>query len=254
MDLTLLGLTAKESEFYNQLLLHGPSTVRELEKITGEQRTNCYIVLKSLENQQLVVRDDLQPVLRFKAANPHVLKTLHAKRLAGMRNVSQYITKNIPNLASLHRLTTEQQGLAYFNNLEGLKAVHRDMLTSATMVRSFISETIVQDRPEVYETLIKESVARRGQLGIKSQFIACAATEPYLSKTHLSQQGVEVRVLETSIFDGEITVYGNKVALTSYKRDGLQTIVISDKALVATFHAIFLACWEVAGATKTSVR
>lgn len=242
MDLTILGLTVKESRFYNELLKRGPQTVRELERLTGEQRTNCYSILKSLEDCNLVVRDDLYAVLKFKANDPQLIRKLLAEKQSEMQNVNKYLTESLPKLKSLYRLTTEQRGIAYFTDAEGFRAVYEDMLAAKKPLRSFVSETIVQEQPALYESIITQHVAKRSKLGISSQFIACAATAPHLSKAHFKQPGIEVRVLDASVFDGEITLYGDKVALTSY-REGLQTIVLSDKAMTRTFQAIFEACW-----------
>jgi|GEM_PF-4952319 len=247
MDLTLLGLTPKESRFYNELLQRGPSTVKELEKLTGEQRTHCYVILKSLEHRRLVVRDDFYAVLKFRANDPQIIRKLLADKQAEMQSVSKQLTKSLPKLSSLYRLTTEQRGVAYFNDIDGFRAVYQDMLATKGPVRSFISETIVHDQPELYETLIKQYVAKRSRLGVASQFIACKATQPYLSKAHFKQPGVEVRVLDDAdLFDGEITLYGDKIALTTYTEGALHTIVINNKALAQTFGAIFQTSWEIA--------
>jgi sugar-specific transcriptional regulator TrmB len=251
MDLTLLGLNHKESQFYNHLLQRGPMAVKELESLTGEQRTNCYVILKALEDQNLVVRDDLHAVLRFCANDPQIIRKILLEKQADIQNVNKYLTKSLPKLSSLYRLTTEQQGVAYFNDIDGLRVVHEDMLAAGGPVRSFISETIAQDQPALYESLVKQSVAKRSRLGITSQFIACKATEPYLSKVHFKQPGIEVRVLDAALFDGEVTIYGHKVALTSYKAGALQTIVMNDKALARTFRSIFEACWNSAAHTTT---
>lgn len=248
MDLTLIGLTSKESRFFNELLLRGPSTVRQLEKLTGEQRTNCYMILKSLEQHSLVERDDFYAVLRFKAKDPHHIRKLLAAKQAEIQGVNKYLTKTLPKLNSLYRLTTEQRGIAYFNDLEGFRAVHEDMLLATGTVQSFISETIVKEQPELYQTIVKQYVAKRAQNGTKSQFIACRATAPHLQAAHFTQPGIEVRVLDADIFDGEITIYGEKVALTSYRRGALQTIIVHDKTLARTFRAIFGACWKTASA------
>jgi sugar-specific transcriptional regulator TrmB len=246
MDLTLLGLSLKESRFYNQLLLRGPTAVRDLEKLTGEQRTNCYAILKSLEAHQLVVRDDLLPTLRFKANDPRLIRKLLAEKQAEINNVNRYFTESLPKLSSLYRLTTEQQGVAYFTDTEGFIAVYEDMLQAGHTICSFISETIVHEQPRLYEAIVIEHAAKRGKRGIASRLLACTATAPYLSGEHFSQRGVEVRVLDADIFDGEITIYGNKVALTSYKTGALQTLVLNNKALAKTFQAIFDTCWTMA--------
>lgn len=246
MDLTLFGLTPKESSFYNELLSRGPQTVRELERITGEQRTNCYAILKSLETYNLVVRDDLYAVLKFKANNPKFIRQLLVEKQSKLRSVNEYFTEMLPRISSLYRLTTEQQGVSYFTDIEGFRAVNEDMLAASGMVRSFISETIVREQPKLYETMITQYVAKRGKLGIRSQFIACTATARYLTNPHLKQPYVEVRVLDEDIFDGEITLYDNKIVLTSYKRGALQSLVLNNDALAQTFRAIFETCWAVA--------
>ncbi len=244
MDFTQFGLTAKEARFYNELLLKGPLTVRSLSTITEEQRTNCYLILGSLEKQKLVERNDLHAVIRFQAKDPNALRRILAKQQEEIRNVNNILTKSLPKLSALYKLTTERQGIAYFEDIEGYQAVHEDML-SADTVQSFISETIVRERPDTY-AIVKKYVRRRANNGTLSYFLACPASVANIRNDHLVQKNVEVRTMDTDTFDGEITLYGKKIALTSYEKQRLNTLVITDVAQLRTFRAIFQTAWEQA--------
>lgn len=246
MDLTQFGLTAKEARFYNELLQKGPLTARALSTLTGEQRTNCYLILDSLEQQQLVERDDLHAVLRFRAKDPNNLRQILFKKQQEIQIVNKNLTKSLSKLSALYKLTTERQGIAYFEDIEGYRAVQEDML-SANSVQSFISETIVLQRPDIYD-LVKKYVRLRSSHNIYSQFLACRASAIGIRNDHLKQPNVEVRIMNTETFDGEITLYGKKIALTSYEKERLSTLVITDTAQLKTFRAIFQAVWDTAEA------
>jgi len=244
MDLTQLGLSAKEARLYNELLLKGPLTVKAISALTGEQRTNCYLLLKSLEKQQLVERDDLHAVLRFQLRDPANLRQILARKQQEIQNVNKNLTKYLPKLSALHKLTTERQGLAYFEDVEGYCAVQEDMF-STKVVKSFISETIITARPDIYD-IIRKYVRLRSSQHIHSQFLACPATRAGLANDHLRQTNVEVRIVDSDTFEGEVTIYNHKIALTSYEKQRLSTLVITDPPQFKTFQAIFQATWDKA--------
>lgn len=244
MDLTQFGLTAKEALFYNELISKGPMTVKALSAANKEQRTNCYVILKSLESQQLVERDDLHAVLRFRAKDPANLRNILAKKQSEVQIVNKNLTQSLPKLQALYKLTTEVQGVAYFEDVEGYKAVQDDMLTANT-VKSFISDTIVHERPDMFG-IIKKYVQLRSDNQVKSYFLSCSDIALAMRSDHLRYPNVEVRSVNTDIFDGEITIYNNKIALTSYEKQRLSTLVISNDAQLKTFLSIFEAVWSQA--------
>lgn len=241
MDFTQFGLTAKEALFYNELISRGPLTVKALSSVTNEQRTNCYIILRSLESQQLVERDDLHAVLRFRAKDPSNLRNILAKKQSEIQIVNKNFTQSLPKLQALYKLTTEVQGVAYFEDIEGYRAVQEDMLAANT-VKSFISDTIVNQRPDMFG-IIKKYVRLRSDKQIKSQFVSCSDVALDMRSNHLNHPYVELRAVDTGLFDGEIALYNNKIALTSYEKKRLSTLVISNNAQLTTFQSIFELIW-----------
>jgi sugar-specific transcriptional regulator TrmB len=244
MDLSKVGLSKKEEKFYKELLEHGPQTVRMLSERMDEQRTNCYLILDSLVELGLVKRDDLQSVTRFCATHPRSLQKLVLDKQKNLRETSQSIAQSIPELTSLYRLSTEKNGIAYFEGLKGYIAVHDDMYHTEELL-IFISHTIFQRQPEIYD-MVQKKIRGRGKNGVRSRFIACAATKPDLQAVNLNHPNTEVRATEAAIFDGEISIYDNKVVLTTYEKNKLKTLVITDPAQAQTFRAIFELVWSAA--------
>lgn len=242
MDLTELGLTAKEALFYQELVAHGPQTVKTLSASTKEQRTNCYLILQELIDLELVERDDGKPVARFRPKHPNQLKRTLAREQQQLKRIDQNLTRALPELTSLYRLSTEQKGIAYFQGLEGYGAVHDDMNESSEVL-SFISETIFGNQPKLY-SLLQKKMKQRTDKHIPSRFLACRATKPFVRAAHLNRPGVEVRILEADLFTGEVTIYNDKVAFTTYKHNSLTTLVINDSVQAQTLRSIFEVLWQ----------
>lgn len=242
MDFTELGLSKKEAIFYKELLTHGPQTVKALSASTGEQRTNCYLILQALTQSELIERDDSKPIARFRAKHPDQLKRTLLRQQQQLRSISQSLSEALPELASLYRLSTQEQGIAYFQGLDGYEAVHDDM-NNASEVLSFINETIFVHQPKVYD-LLQKKMKQRSAKHIPSRYLACQVTKPFIHTAHLSRSSLQVRALPAELFDGEITIYGQKVALTTYTRGSITTLVITDPAQAQTFRAIFEVLWQ----------
>lgn len=242
MDYTQLGLSEKESMFYNQLITKGPLTVKMLSVITGEQRTNCYIILNSLEDKKLIDRDDLHSVLRFYVKDPTNLKSLLIEKQNNLNNVNKNLTHYLPKLQSLFKLSTQNQGVSLFEDLAGYQAVQEDMLDAKT-IKSFISHSIPIYQPEVFK-ITQQYVKLRCSNNIKSYFLTCPKNPVKNMSGHLMHENIEVKLAPNCMFEGEITIYKHKIALTSYNKERLSTIVINDQAQLKTFQSIFSFIWE----------
>ncbi len=237
-----LSLKEKEALFYVELLTYGPQTVKTLSMKTGEQRTNCYLILESLIEQSLVERDESKPVARFRAAHPSNLRRLAiAKQKEATDHVRDLATV-LPDLTSLYRLTTEKEGISYFTGPQAYEAVLEDM-AHVDEVLVFISKTIFLKQPKIYD-LLQQKLSQRGKNKVRSRFLTCADSKPFVHTVHFNHSNMEVRATPADLFDGEIAIYNNKVVLTTYEVNTLTTLVITDPAQAQTFKSIFEMIWK----------
>lgn len=243
MDFTIFGLTKKQSAVLDNLLLYGPQTVRDVSMRIKEQRTNCYALLEQLVDQELVERDTSLPVTRYQAASPQYLRKGIIKKQEELKNANSYLTKILPELTSLHQLTTKRQGLAYFQTLKGYAAMLDDMASSTTEVLVLASHTNIERHPMAYEILQKK-LAKRSQQKVNTKLIFSLATQHKRTELQdLKSKGIDARIhYEIPLIDGEIAIYNESIAFTSYDTQ-LRTLVVNDSLLTVTFRSIFQALW-----------
>lgn len=241
MDLQELGISPKETAIYMELLTHGPQTVRQLSNTLQEQRTNCYLLLDSLIQAGLVSRNDASKVARFSAEPPERLKSLVLNQQLQLKNVNAKITEALPELTALHKLTTEQRGIAYFQGVKGYAASLDNMNQSETEVLVLGSDESY-NYPKVYELLQLKLVERKNR-GIPSRLLVSILPQEPITSRRLEQNNIQYRRLAMPYIEGEIAIYDEKVAFTTYGRL-ISTLVVSDVVQARTFRALFEILWS----------
>lgn len=243
-----LGLNQKQSQLYQHLLTKGSATASELARDLGEQRTNIYLLLDALTNLGLAEKDDALPVAQFKATNPNKLQELMTARQRALATSSVQMKQALPELLGMYHLNTAHDGMAYFEGLKGYEAALEDMNKTSGEVCVFGATLLEEVRPDAWDILIKKLQKRAlKKINTRIIFETTRKGSSTLSVDHSSllKQYMQARFWGNSVFEGEVALYDNAVVLTSYD-EKLVSLVIKNKAIAATFQAIFNTVWESA--------
>ncbi len=244
-----LGLNPKQSITYTFLLENGVQPASFIADKLGEQRTNVYLIIEQLIQKGLVEKDESQPVVRFRPANPERLLELMSQQQRNLAASSAQLKQQLPLLSGLFHLNVADEGLAYFEGLKGYSAALEDMTTSQFEVCVFGSSDISSNRPDAKDVLNakfqKRSLAKVPTRIIFDESLREASDIPaFLSMT--TKKYTELRHWGHQPFgNGEIAIYGGTVVLTSYD-EKLISLVIKNPAITATFQAIFDTAWNAA--------
>lgn len=140
------GLTNSEAKIYILLVKNSPCPPPRLADMADESRTNTYKLLDSLEEKNLVTRDDTQKKLRYWANNPsNLLDTLKKKR-AEVETAEKRFQGALPTILSEYLTYSDQPLVRYFNGRDEIRKIYDDQLStgeaitfihSAELVRSF---------------------------------------------------------------------------------------------------------------------
>lgn len=240
-----LGLNEKQSLLYQHLLTKGGATASELAKDLGEQRTNIYLLLDVLMQFGLAEKNESTPVAQFKATNPNKLQELMTARQRALATSSVQMKQALPELLGLYHLNTAYDGMAYFEGLKGYEAALEDMNKTDGEVCVFGATKLEEVRPDAWDVLMK-SLKKRALKKIKTRIIFEEAIRHSVTlsvdQSPLLKQYMQARFWGGSSFEGEVAIYDNAVVLTSYD-DKLISLVIKNKAIAATFQAIFETAW-----------
>lgn len=245
MDTQILrkaGLTESQAKGYLALIEHGSLTPAELAEKTGETRTNGYMICEKLETLGLASKKDGSKSM-YAPESPSKLKQLLIAKQKELKATDSELSGILPALLSTYRLTTDKPGVLHLEGIDSLRQVYDDIIKTGDTLRIFPS---AQDRsdPEVAAT-IDAQIKRQRQAGIKTEVLL--REESYARLSPQNDELFEARRGGFMALAAQIMIYGDNVAISTYKNGVVTTIVISPE-VAETFRQIFAVQWHAAPA------
>lgn len=236
--LTHLGLSDSEARVYLAMLKLGPSTVQNIAKTAKLSRTASYQVISSLENKGIASTFFEKKKKLFVAEDPEKLEGYFAQHIGAMQAELSSLNRIIPELRVLQSGDMKPR-VRFYRGTEGIRALFRDLastnppelleITNVDAVYSGIDPKILlEEREKFAETPMKVKVLRRGTPRILS------SKAEYRDIPH-----------DTLNFQGDIWIYGNRIAFTHFVND-IETVIIDNGLFADTMRALFLVIWHCA--------
>lgn len=246
-QLATIGLSKSERTAYDALLSRGTLTPPELAKISGLTRVNSYAALNGLVQKGLVQRREVQNKLAYFLLPPTKLRELARRRRNEIQTNTESLEGIIPTLMNQYALVSGQPGISHYEGIEGIKKVYEATLRppypeEVLVLRSVYDSTI--ENKEVLDYLFKY-VERRAKLGMKNRTISPQGIgHPSLDEEELLRS---LRFLPRENFSipAEISIFGDKVALISMRKDLIATVIQSED-VVQTLRILFELIWQSA--------
>lgn len=115
-----IGLNEKESILYLALLAVDNSSVLDLSKKTGLNRSTTYVVLESLSKKGLVSETTVGKKTHYQAEPPERLETYVEQRKILLEEQAKKLKDIIPQIKSVQREGGEKPIVKYFEGKEGI--------------------------------------------------------------------------------------------------------------------------------------
>lgn len=131
-ELKKAGLTDKEAAVYLASLSLGPSPVQFIARKAKVARATTYVVLENLMDKGLIARYEQGKKTMFVAEAPEQLLHVIDKRKQEMERYYEDINELIPNLRAFMKETNGKAVVRYYEGLEGLNTMRREMLMYST--------------------------------------------------------------------------------------------------------------------------
>lgn len=234
--LEAVGLTKNQSRIYLILIENGELTPPEIAKLSGESRANAYMVLRRLEQLELIEKMTNSKKVSYQALNPVALeKLIETKRLETSR-IENQVKLAMPQMLSYYYSFTEKPGIRLLQGTEGLKEIYNDTLRTKKDIYFMRTPAEVQVMGEDFFARYKK---RRAELGITTYAITVG---PYSLRRTLQDDALKmVRTwINASDYTApvEINVYGDKVAYLVYGEE-IMGVVIQSKFIAESMRQIF---------------
>lgn len=239
-QLAKLGFSDKEAKVYLASLEIGPSPVQKISQKAGVKRATTYVMIQSLMDRGLMSSYEKGKKTFFAAEKPSRLNNIIENERASVESRKAILDEILPTLLSFG--AHEQRPMvSFFEGLEGLKAIHDDVLrTTDKSLENIVAldDALSLDVGDEHVSDLREKLAKKG-VGVRILYSSKNRKLDLPSKLRW-----QVRKMPIDVFPihGELTLYGDKVAAFSYRGKIFGTIVES-KEIAQTIRVLFELAW-----------
>lgn len=225
-----IGLKQNEAEIYLFLLQNGISTPPQIAKGTNIARTNCYNILKSLQEKDVVDLIEKGKRDAYVARDPESLKLSIERKLESIERV-------LPDLQAAYVVQKNKPGFRFFDGWEEVKNIYGLTLESKEIYAIGSTERLLDLDLKFFENYVK-TVDKKG---IKFNDL--------LTHTSKQKSGPLIESLTNSLYStcfipekyGEnltdILIWEDNIALITLEEPIFGTVITS-KPLADTFRTI----------------
>lgn len=231
-----LGLNEKEAKVYLACLELGSATVQEVSDKAGVKRTSVYNFLEDMKVRGFITEVKHGKRILLTAEDPHTL-------LKKADEQKKQLEEMLPEFLSIYNLPGEKPKVKFYQGIEGLKRIYEDTFKEGGPMY------LISDYERMFEAIDPEWMwqyaKKRTEKGIKAFSIAKEGTRGQEVKKRDTQQLRETRFIKDVNFETEINIYGNKVALLSFRRP-YAGVIIEDRAITQTLRSMWKIIWNQA--------
>lgn len=234
------GLDKHEAALYLSSLSLHEASMSEIAKKAGIKRSSAYLVFKTLEQKGLMGSFKMKKGLRFVATQPEILISKSQLRLNDLQTI-------LPQLKSLSEKSDHKPKITFYEGEEGYKIMTEDSLKlNNNTLRHIGSITelhkIIGEKYD-FDYYIPNRIKRKNFL----KAIYSADVSEMVKNLNDSKELREIRYLPKKYECKTATlIYGNKVAITSTKKE-LITIIIESEEIAGGERAKFDLIWDLLG-------
>lgn len=221
-----LGLSPSQAKAYLLLVLGGKLSPADLMAKTGESRTNAYMVLDRLVELGMAIKDEVGKKLVYRSNSPVGLAKIAERQRERATQAEAKIRDAMPELVKFYHTHRTQPGVRFLQGREGLREVYKDHLKNGGDEVIFRTKA---DNDYYGDDLINYMVERAAR-GIQTDMISPYQAGMYhYAKTENVKYKRQVTFVPEEAYSApvEISVYGTKLAITSFGEEAIATLIES---------------------------
>jgi HTH-type transcriptional regulator, sugar sensing transcriptional regulator len=234
-----IGFSKKKAKIYLAILELGDASANDIAKEVGIKRTTVYNILPELIDDGFVKKTIKNKRSVFFIEDPNLLKTHLEEKL-------KMIEKSLPEFRSLQNILPFKPKIVFYEGFGGVKELYKDTLdnsSSGDLIQSFTGITDYQRL--IPKDISKEYIENRIKKKIRIRVIAINSEVAQKWKKNAIKELREIKIVNDAgfKFDGDMEIYGNKVALISY-RENFMSVVIESKEISQMQRMAFELMWN----------
>lgn len=239
-----LGFTESESKTYLSALETGPSSVQDLARKARISRVTAYAAIEALMGHGLMSTVQKGKKQYYAAESPDRLISVVEERARQMQDKLHEVRDAVEQLKLIHR--GEKPIVKLFEGHEALKTIQNDMLSTRPKAVYEIG-----NRDDIAATYDFEKEIRPWINELKQQkpnYRSLIWSKQQMAASH----GILIQLpADIHPFGGDIIVYDNKVALSTFRGKQI-SVLIESKDIADTMWALFDYVWKCMQRAETS--
>lgn len=249
-----IGFTKRESRIYLELLKLGPQAVSVLAKKSEFNRTTAYSILKSLEKKGVVCSYVSRGVKFFVANDPNCLVGYVDQKCKMFDYYRGEILRLVPEYRSLAgKYSFKKPIVRYFEGIEGIKRVIADFFDTDMKLMAILSFDEKWRDSELWNFILghmKNSITNNDKVKLRIITPDTKKVRAFLNsniKNYFELEEVLFVPPENfnKIFENQIGIYDDKVAIVRLEKGEEYGIIIENKDIADMHRDIFrMACGE----------
>ncbi len=243
--LTNLGLQDKEPDVYLALLrTPGAQPASIIATRANLNRTTVYKTLVKLVKKGLVTKTQRHGITCFFAEDPeNRLKLLVEEREKQLGEMSQAMLEALPLLTMNEEDVDSLPKIRYYEGIEGIKQIYEAVLKEEK------DQYRYGDITKIYEALgiyTDEYIKKRNELGFTTHAIMPFYEKDEKELKKNKREHREVLYIPHKLFpiEGEVRIFGNKVAIMSLRKESPIGVIIESKTIAKMFNSIYMLTWK----------
>ncbi len=231
----ILNLTDEEALVYTTALQLGEASLLEIAEKSGVHRTSIYRFLDAMIQRQVLIATKKKKRTVYSAADPEQLKEYIQTKVHEMNRL-------LPDLKAIQNSVSAKPRVQFFEGIEGIKHVYADTIKEGKPMDGYGDfEFTVKVMGDYFRDYYIPARIRRGFLWRGILRDSPAARE---WGKHDNRDLRESRFLPGGDITTEINIYGNKVALVSFRSIVPFAVLIEDADIAHTQHVAWQGLWD----------
>lgn len=241
-DLENIGLTEKEARVYLATLELAQSSVQDIAKKAGVNRTTTYVILDSLITKGLASTYQKEKKIYYMAESPETLGSVFALQKKEIEEKQKYMQTLLPELRAIYNRQEDKPTVRFFEGKEGLRTMINEMMSCRDKVVRMIYS--VDNLVHVFN---QDEVFQARQIRIQKKISTKVLYTKKQGELPSTPDGERIKISEEEFpISADIALFDNRVRIASLGGKKLSGVIIQDAEIYKTLVSLFELAWEAA--------
>lgn len=233
------GLSKEEIAVYLAGLELGERPVQDIARKAGTKRPTTYKILESLMSKGLFYQTFRGKKRFFGAQDPKELEIDFKRKASELERI-------MPELYSIYNTPGIKPKVKFYEGISGAISIYEDTIVSSPQGGEILSYTGIRNLNDIFPKQYPEKyIKKRVEKSIRARIIAVDSKESREWHQRAKQELRDILLVPEERFDfsGDTEIYGDKVALISY-RENFMAVVIESREIARMQKFIFNLAWK----------